>query len=799
MRQAMTKVIVHTPEPREGAALYVFELVKALRQAAVPVTLLCPSNFEYAPQLEDTGIPVVRALARPISRASLLVRLWRNALWVAKTAALQWKLTSRGDVVHFQFLIHLPLGFIFLLLVRLRGARVVLTAHDPLPHKWRLPSSLRWLEHKMIFWAYRLCDKVLVHNQVGKSILLGDFHFFESRIATIPHGPLAPVKASSEYPRFDVLRLLLFGSIRENKGFHLAIEAVQRLNARLGRCVRLTIAGSVTSAHNEYWNSCKKLIGRDADDIEVIESYIEDAAIPGLFSRHHAVLMPYQDFFSESGVASLGLSNERPLIATGAGGLAELLTESGGGILIETPTVEGLERAITAALNLGHEGLLQMGRDGGKYLRRSRSWESIACATREMYERLSGAADALDKSSQLHVVLHSPEPVSSPSLYIEALSLSLADDGVTVDLVCPANLQSRSTIERNARVRVHPTAERSIDRARGLLHKALTNCHFLFSSLAVLSRTCRRGSIVHLQYVMHFPLGALFFLLSWLRGGKIVFTVHDPLPHKWLLPKWLRPLEVSSLRWAYQVSSRLVVHSEPGRQTLISYFGIDASKIQVIAHGPYSLGQGILPMVQSDCLEVLLFGSLRENKGAHLAIQAVQQLFREGVRIRLTIAGAVLNSRERQYWTRCGELIAKCPEPICVMEEFIPDEKLPSLFSNCHCLLLPYTSFFSDSGVAYMALANGRPIIATRMGGLASLLESSGGGFAIEEATVGGVVKALRKAVELGPAQLQLLGQIGTERVMAECGWPTVAKKTHQLYESISPRSVVLQDQVTAH
>ena len=239
-----------------------------------------------------------------------------------------------------------------------------------------------------------------------------------------------------------------------------------------------------------------------------------------------------------------------------------------------------------------------------------------------------------------------------------------------------------------------------------------------------------------------------------------------------------------------------MVHSDPGKQTLISYFGIDASKIQVIAHGPYSLGQGILPMAQADCLEVLLFGSLRENKGAHLAIEAVQELFREGVRVRLTIAGAVLNSREKEYWARCRELIAICPEPICVREEFIPDEKLPGLFRDCHCLLLPYTSFFSESGVAYMALANGRPIIATRMGGLASLLDSSGGGFAIEEATTRGVVEALRRAVELGPAQLQVLGQTGTERVMAECGWPIVAKKTHQLYESISPRSLVLRDQV---
>jgi glycosyltransferase involved in cell wall biosynthesis len=195
------------------------------------------------------------------------------------------------------------------------------------------------------------------------------------------------------------------------------------------------------------------------------------------------------------------------------------------------------------------------------------------------------------------------------------------------------------------------------------------------------------------------------------------------------------------------------------------------------------LGTGHIPMPKSEYLEVLLFGALRENKGPNIAIEAVQQLYREGIRVRLTIAGSVLNRKEQNYWTRCGELIGNCPQPIRLIEEFIPDERLQELFEGCHCFLLPYTQFFSDSGVAYMALANGRPIISTRSGGLEWLLERSACGITIEEPTVEGVVTALRKAVKLGPENLDRMGHAGRAWVLEECGWPKVARATRTVYE----------------
>jgi len=383
------------------------------------------------------------------------------------------------------------------------------------------------------------------------------------------------------------------------------------------------------------------------------------------------------------------------------------------------------------------------------------------------------------------IILHTPEPASSPAIYVEELSRALTETGAPVHVICPANHQARRNFERNPLITLHASAPRSIRSGDGLFVKIFTNLRFLLSSCLVLLRTAHRGDIVHFQYVLHFPFGALFFACALIRGCSIVFTVHDPLPHRWLLPPPFHVLARFALAWSYHISSALLVHSEPGKSTLVSHFSELADKIHVVVHGPFRLGDGVLPIPQSTQLEVLLFGAFRENKGTHLAIEAIQQLHEEGVPLRLTIAGCVLNRREQGYWNRCREIIAKAPGGIRLIERFVPDEQLPKLFGGCHCFLLPYASFSSDSGVAFMALANGRAIISTKSGGLGPLLETSGGGLPIEEPTAAAVAQALRQAVALGPEHLLHLGRTGRAWVLSQCGWPEIADETRKLYEQL--------------
>jgi glycosyltransferase involved in cell wall biosynthesis len=360
-----------------------------------------------------------------------------------------------------------------------------------------------------------------------------------------------------------------------------------------------------------------------------------------------------------------------------------------------------------------------------------------------------------------------------------------------VHIICPKNHQTIETFRSNPLITVHTTVARATDGKSGTLRKAFGNFRFLLLSCATLLGKLGYRDTIHFQYGLHLPFGALLFLCAKLRGAQIVFTAHDPIPHKWMLPAKLRWMEMRSLKWIYNVSDVIITHSESGKRSIVETFEIAPEKVRVIPHGTYDLGNGTAAMPPADRLEVLLFGALRENKGAHLAIRAAQLLHAEGMPIRLTVAGAVLNRKEQGYWNFCRNLIDVNPAPIRLLEGFVPDKNLPELIASCHCFLLPYTTFYSDSGVAFLALSNGRPIVSTTAGGLGELLASANGGIAISGTTVEAIVEALRQAKDLGPAGLDRLGRAGMAWVLEECGWPKVARETRRVYESLEQTKLV--------
>jgi glycosyltransferase involved in cell wall biosynthesis len=386
------------------------------------------------------------------------------------------------------------------------------------------------------------------------------------------------------------------------------------------------------------------------------------------------------------------------------------------------------------------------------------------------------------------IILHTPEPASSAALYVEALAGALASAQTPVCVVCPGNHQARAAMERHPLIDVLVCRDRAMQVRVSVFTKIVQNLSFVVSSAKTLWGATQRGDIVHLQYILHLPFGLIFFLCAWAKRAHIVFTVHDPLPHKFLFPRILRRVERASLGWAYRWSDVLIVHSEAGKRLLLEQFRVGPDRVRVIPHGPYELKKKVQRCKEEDFLEVLFFGSLRENKGLHLAIESVQTLASEGVPVRLTIAGQVVNKKEEAYWARCRSLIDRESAAVRLIETFVPDDGLAELFSQCHCFVLPYTTFCSDSGVAYMALANAKPIVATEAGGLGWLLENSRGGIRIAEASVAGVSSALRQTLEMGAADLERKGRMGAEWVLAECGWPKVARETQAVYAGLIPQ-----------
>ncbi|MFL6447012.1 MAG: glycosyltransferase family 4 protein [Bryobacteraceae bacterium] len=385
------RVIVYTPEPASGAARYVSELVKSVAAAGASVLLFCPSNFAYAADLAASGVSVSYSATRETAAGSLFARVTRNLRFFGLHFFRQLSLCRPGDVFHVQFPLYFPLGLVSFILARTRGSRVVFTAHDPVPHKWLLPEFLRTVERGALKLAYRFSDLIIVHNEADRNLLIQAFGQPASKISVVPHGPLTISNAAHPFSAGNRLELLLFGSIREDKGIHLAVEAIHRLNMR-GKQVRLTIAGAVANAReSDYWERCKTLIARAGDCIRVEERFIADDELPRLIADCHAMLLPYTGGNSESGVAALALANQRAIIARNVGGLGTLLSAADLGIAIESPTPEAIEHAIEIALSLGLEALRRKGKTGAELMSSTRSWAEIGRETVKLYGRVNSS------------------------------------------------------------------------------------------------------------------------------------------------------------------------------------------------------------------------------------------------------------------------------------------------------------------------------------------------------------------------------------------------------------------------
>jgi len=399
--------------------------------------------------------------------------------------------------------------------------------------------------------------------------------------------------------------------------------------------------------------------------------------------------------------------------------------------------------------------------------------------------RESVTAVTVDGRCRSRVIMYTPEPAGGMAYYVSELVVALAQAGVRVVLLAPANFQHNAKVCAAGAELVHAPCRKTSK--AGLSERLLRNVRFAAQTARVLFRLVRRGDIVHLQDTFNLPLGLVFFLLPILRGGSVVFTAHDPLPHRWHFPRGFLWLERRILQLSCQLSDGIIVHNNSGKDVLVRKLSQPANRIFVIPHGAYSnAADGNQPYPRFDCLRLLAFGAIRENKGLHLAIRAVQIAASVSpVPIRLTIAGGLANAAEEPYWRACKQLISARPEGIEVIERHIADEEIGPLLARHHAVLLPYTEFFAESGVANLALSHQRPIIASTAGGLGNLIDQGQCGIPIAAPSAEAVACAIAKAVQAGPERLHKMGIAGGEFIRKTRSWNSIARQTAQVYSQL--------------
>jgi glycosyltransferase involved in cell wall biosynthesis len=365
---------MYTRAWRSGTGLYAQGVVEGLAASGQQVTFIAP---EGAPEDRTSGFSNVRRVRPPrecTGPAPRPRRIWSSLVRVlgALGALLAARFTSS------RFIVSIPDPFVFsfwpLLLLRLTGAKIVFICHDPEPHSWSLPIRLRWLERTGYRLMYGIMSELVVLAEAGRAPLVQAFGVAPEKIKVVPHGAF-DVPSAGPVPGAGAL--LAFGTVRRNKQVHLAIQAV--LAARdAGRPVSLIVAGAKDPNDPAYLEECQEIASRHPGSVVMEVGFIPDERVNALLAECDALLMPYTDFNSQSGVAVVAGMAGRPIIAAPAGGIADLIALGVPAVKIGSPVdVDSVAEAIQAFHAVSKEEWTDRATRGRALLTEALAWPRI--------------------------------------------------------------------------------------------------------------------------------------------------------------------------------------------------------------------------------------------------------------------------------------------------------------------------------------------------------------------------------------------------------------------------------------
>lgn len=274
--------------------------------------------------------------------------------------------------------------------------------------------------------------------------------------------------------------------------------------------------------------------------------------------------------------------------------------------------------------------------------------------------------------------------------------------------------------------------------------------------------------------VIHFQHAHLWFNLALplLRRYPLVISIHDPRDHAGDRASGKTPQGIKD--FGYRRADRLIVHNEQMKQMVIEELRLPAQCIHIVPH--VAMGDEQVDVEVPEEKDLILFhGRIWAYKGLDVLIRAEPLISSRVPNAKIVIAG-----RGDDFAPYRQMMIH--PDRFVVHDEFISYRKRSELFQRASVVVLPYVEA-TQSGVIPVACMHGRPVVATRVGGLPAQVDDGHTGFLVpprdERALADRIVQLLQDD-ELR----RRLGRNARRKAETEWSAEAVARQTMLVYES---------------
>ncbi len=269
---------------------------------------------------------------------------------------------EKPDVVLLQAS-HSRFDWFFLRLINNKTNKI-LTVHDVIvPTK-----SFSW-NKKSLKRMYNDADRLVVHSETNKKQMVNLFGTDPRKITVIPHGLIRGHKNIEKKEckkelgiKTDKKVLLFYGDMRKTKGLDIFLKSVKGLDCHI------LISG--TPPYGETFEPYQKIIDEENLSATLILKYTSDEFRDVLFQASDYLVLPYREFYSQSGVFMQAIQYHLPIIATNVSSFEEYINKYDIGYIAKKNDIEDLRRAILLAITTKKDF-----EDGMKRAEEENCWE----------------------------------------------------------------------------------------------------------------------------------------------------------------------------------------------------------------------------------------------------------------------------------------------------------------------------------------------------------------------------------------------------------------------------------------
>lgn len=316
---------------------------------------------------------------------------------------------------------------------------------------------------------------------------------------------------------------------------------------------------------------------------------------------------------------------------------------------------------------------------------------------------------------------------------------------------------------------------------KNLFLKGISYILSLFKIARKVKEKC--PELVHIQWIRLFWVDYIF--LKWLmrKNCKVVYTVHNTLPHDDIKEKTFR-----FFKRYYNLVDSLIVHTEVTKKELITKFGVLKSKISVIPHGllEENCDDGLIQEYVSrinkenrlkDKLVFTCLGAQSYYKGFDLVEQLWTEspMFGENNDLHLIVAGKAtkgVNYDRLQNYSN-----------VTILNYFLSKEEFQAVIMTSDIILLPYRNI-SQSGVLLSALSKNKPVIVSDKGGLTDPFKCGKVGWIIGDPNYSNFKYWMSEIIK-GPDEVKQISQDIElwQRIKYMFSWEQIGELTLNLYK----------------